>query len=155
MVFRILFYKNKFLKASLYLVIICKLTHKQDGNTKVKFKKRRKNSCRIRNQLKIMFWKRIWKNHSGSTTLRRTLCQFVLLQYLFIFLLITRQIFVVLYGSSYDACIVYCIGFVLFIHSKQRKFIDWKKTKLFRFRWNWVEEKNLRGIRLQISSFTP
>ncbi len=37
----------------------------------------------------------------------------------------------------------------------QRKFIDWKKTKLFRFRWNWVEEKNLRGIRRQISSFTP
>ncbi len=32
--------------------------------------------------------------------------------------------------------------------------IDWKKTKLFRFRWNWVEEKKLRGIRLQISSFT-
>ncbi len=37
----------------------------------------------------------------------------------------------------------------------QRKFIDWKKTKLFRFRWNWVEEKKLLGIRLQISSFTP
>ncbi len=37
----------------------------------------------------------------------------------------------------------------------QRKFIDWKKTKLFRFRWNWDEEKKLRGIRLQISSFTP
>ncbi len=37
----------------------------------------------------------------------------------------------------------------------QRKFIDWKKTKLFRFRWNWTEEKKLRGIRLQISSFTP
>ncbi len=34
----------------------------------------------------------------------------------------------------------------------QRKFIDWKKTKLFRFRWNWDEEKKLRGIRLQISS---
>jgi hypothetical protein len=31
--------------------------------------------------------------------------------------------------------------------SSQRKFIDWKKTKLFRFRWNWDEEKNLRGIR--------
>ncbi len=37
----------------------------------------------------------------------------------------------------------------------QRKFIDWKKTKLFRFRWNWDKEKKLRGIRLQISSFTP
>ncbi len=34
----------------------------------------------------------------------------------------------------------------------QRKFIDWKKTKLFGFRWNWDEEKKLRGIRLQISS---
>ncbi len=31
----------------------------------------------------------------------------------------------------------------------QRKFIDWKKTKLFRFRWNWVEEKMFRGIRQQ------
>ncbi len=37
----------------------------------------------------------------------------------------------------------------------QRKFIDWKKTKLFLFRWNWDEEKNLRGIRLQISSPSP
>ncbi len=35
----------------------------------------------------------------------------------------------------------------------QRKFIDWKKTKLFLFRWNWAEEKKLCGIRLQISSF--
>ncbi len=34
----------------------------------------------------------------------------------------------------------------------QRKFIDWKKTKLFGFRWNWDEEKKLRGIRLQNSS---
>ncbi len=34
----------------------------------------------------------------------------------------------------------------------QRKFIDWKKTKLFGFRWNWDEEKKLCGIRLQISS---
>ncbi len=31
--------------------------------------------------------------------------------------------------------------------------MDWKKTKLFRFRLNWIEEKKLRGIRLQISSF--
>ncbi len=37
----------------------------------------------------------------------------------------------------------------------KRKFIDRKKTKLFRFRWNWVEEKTLRGIRRQISSPTP
>ncbi len=37
----------------------------------------------------------------------------------------------------------------------QRKFIDGKKTKLFRFLWNWAEEKKLRGIRLQISSFSP
>jgi hypothetical protein len=36
----------------------------------------------------------------------------------------------------------------------QRKFIDRKKTKLFRFRWNWAEEKKLLGIRLQISSLT-
>jgi hypothetical protein len=34
----------------------------------------------------------------------------------------------------------------------QRKFIDWKKTKFFCFRWNWDEEKKLCGIRLQISS---
>ncbi len=27
-----------------------------------------------------------------------------------------------------------------------KKFIDWKKTKLFRFRWNWDEEKKLCGI---------
>jgi hypothetical protein len=27
----------------------------------------------------------------------------------------------------------------------QRKFIDLKKTKLFRFRWIWVEEKKFRG----------
>jgi hypothetical protein len=38
--------------------------------------------------------------------------------------------------------------------TRQRKFIDWKKTKLFHFRWNWVEEKMLRGNCLQISSFT-
>ncbi len=39
---------------------------------------------------------------------------------------------------------------------EQRKFIDWKKTKLFRFRWKWDEEKKLLGIRLQISSpFLP
>ncbi len=37
----------------------------------------------------------------------------------------------------------------------QRKFIDWKKTKLFRFRWNWADDQNLRGIRLQISSSPP
>ncbi len=37
---------------------------------------------------------------------------------------------------------------------QQRKFIDWKKTKLFRFRWNWAEEKKLRGFRLQISSLS-
>ncbi len=37
----------------------------------------------------------------------------------------------------------------------QRKLIDWKKTKPFRFRWNWDEEKKLRGIRLQISSPSP
>jgi hypothetical protein len=37
----------------------------------------------------------------------------------------------------------------------QRKFIDWKKTKLFRFRWNWDEEKKFCGIRLQISSPSP
>ncbi len=41
------------------------------------------------------------------------------------------------------------------ITSRQRKFIDWKKTKLFRFRWNWVEEKKLRGIHRQISSLPP
>ncbi len=41
-----------------------------------------------------------------------------------------------------------------FVCCIQRKFIDWKKTKLFRFSWNWAEEKKLRGIRLQISSFT-
>ncbi len=36
----------------LYLVIICNLTHLQDGNTKIKFmfKNIRKNSCRTRNQ---------------------------------------------------------------------------------------------------------
>ncbi len=28
----------------------------------------------------------------------------------------------------------------------QRKYIDWKKTKLFGFRWNWDEEKKLRGM---------
>ncbi len=37
----------------------------------------------------------------------------------------------------------------------QRKFIDWKKTKLFRFRWNWAEDQKFRGIRLQISSPPP
>jgi hypothetical protein len=37
----------------------------------------------------------------------------------------------------------------------QRKLIDWKKTKLFGFRWNWDEEKKLRGIRLQIFSLSP
>ncbi len=36
-----------------------------------------------------------------------------------------------------------------------RKCIDWKKTKLFHFRWNWDEEANLRGIRLEISSPPP
>ncbi len=30
-----------------------------------------------------------------------------------------------------------------FHHRSQRKFIDWKKTKLFRCRWNWVEEKKV------------
>ncbi len=25
----------------------------------------------------------------------------------------------------------------------QRKFIDWKKTKLFRFRWNWAKEEKV------------
>ena len=39
------------------------------------------------------------------------------------------------------------------IYVPQRRLIDWKKTKLFRFRWNWAEEKKLRGIRLQSSSF--
>ncbi len=39
--------------------------------------------------------------------------------------------------------------------STQRKFIDWKKTKLFRFRWIWAEDQKLRGIRLQISSSPP
>ncbi len=38
------------------------------------------------------------------------------------------------------------------LYGGQRKFIDWKKTKLFRFRWNWDEEEKLCGIRLQISS---
>jgi hypothetical protein len=38
---------------------------------------------------------------------------------------------------------------------QQRKFIDWKKTKLFRLRWNWDEEKKFCGIRLQISSPPP
>ncbi len=37
----------------------------------------------------------------------------------------------------------------------QRKFIDWKKTKLFRFRWNRAEDQKLHGIRLQISSSPP
>ncbi len=37
----------------------------------------------------------------------------------------------------------------------QRKFIDWKKPKHFRFRWNWDKDKKLRGIRLQISSPSP
>ncbi len=41
------------------------------------------------------------------------------------------------------------------ISHEQRKFIDWKKTKLFGFRWNWDEEKKLSGIRLQISSLPP
>jgi hypothetical protein len=41
------------------------------------------------------------------------------------------------------------------VRAIQRKLIDWKKTKLFGFRWNWDEEKKLRGIRLQISSLSP
>ncbi len=37
----------------------------------------------------------------------------------------------------------------------QRKFIDWKKTKLFHFRWNWAEEKKLRGIIGRFPSSPP
>jgi hypothetical protein len=47
------------------------------------------------------------------------------------------------------------ISMEFFESHNQRKFIDGKKTKLFRFLWNWAEEKKLRGIRLQISSFSP
>jgi hypothetical protein len=36
--------------------------------------------------------------------------------------------------------------------ASQRKFVDRRKTKIFGFRWNWDEEKKLRGIRLQSSS---
>ncbi len=39
------------------------------------------------------------------------------------------------------------------IGTGQRKLIDWNKTKVFRFRWYWVEEKKLRGTRLRISTF--
>ncbi len=46
----------------------------------------------------------------------------------------------------------YWLGIIIIL--SQRKFIDCKKTKLFHFRWNWDEEKKLRGIRLQIS-FPP
>ncbi len=41
---------------------------------------------------------------------------------------------------------------LLSVVCRQRKYIDWKKAKLFGFRWNWDEEIKLRGIRLQSSS---
>ncbi len=51
--------------------------------------------------------------------------------------------------------LAYIRGVLLYLPICQRKFIDWKKTKLFRFRWNWADDQNLRGIRLQISSSPP
>ncbi len=48
-IYKFLYIKN--VPKSLYLVIICNLTHLQDGNTKVKFMLRRlEKSCRIRKQ---------------------------------------------------------------------------------------------------------
>jgi hypothetical protein len=35
-----------------------------------------------------------------------------------------------------------------------KKIYRLKEDQAFPFRWNWVKEKKLRGIRLQISSFT-
>ncbi len=47
-----------------------------------------------------------------------------------------RERFAVLYNTDF--------------HISQRKFIDWKVTKFSRFRWNWVQEKKLRGIRCRL-----
>ncbi len=59
--------------------------------------------------------------------------------------------------TQHDTCPLRIIQYTITVsvqgvYDDQRKFIDWKKTKLFPFRWNWDEEKTLRGIRLQISS---
>ncbi len=71
-------------------------------------------------------------------------------------LLVSLQFFAVMLLLAFLLLLDYCCWHSFcswcFHGCLQRKYIDWKKTKLFGFRWNWDEEIKLRGIRLQSSS---
>ncbi len=71
--YKFLFIKKNSLK-SLYLVIICNLTHLPDGNIKVKFMLRILEKSHVRSWTKcnVGFRSGSGKNHSGSPTLPKS-----------------------------------------------------------------------------------